>query len=975
MKIDNNNNNNNNNNNLMREKVEDDVKIKFIQELIPYDINSNGYGDKRFDIDNQNRIKSTFVRHKSYTTSSSTNNTITTNNNDDNVINEINSDNSKKENNNCCENKITHQVDINNNEDFIEQNKDNSDDLNDNKENKNIQKKIADDHNKNKDEKIISNTVVIKMNKKNKKKSEIRENACINSNTEDIMENHLVEKENNRENEQQEEEDTEEKSKSNSLKNKNSDDDTDVDKKFQQNYHRKDRKMLRQNNLSDISSISISKSIDNSIEKKDNYRADSTTSTEIIIEEDYYNEYINISYFDWSNENSLEFIKYCKNISLKLIESYNDYNIPFNDNKVEDRWAIFSYPSLDINNLKDHNINNKINILNIVDSKNLELESSIHGLIRYIIDQKDKIDSGLILKNYFNKYPNTLLKDYSNYQYFAIFYSQKPIDLEFINNLSFHPLSAQTNYSNEPEIYSTKNKYNDLFIENGNSPSITSSDDNNGHIIFIHWNDDNNSFNNSNIIINGMDIAIQYMDFDFFIYDWNINLNCFTMNNNVDDNKNDKNIINENSIKNLDVEYNKPQLIMTPSISYWNDDNEEIFEENSVNENIEYLKTKELLGLEDMAFDEEDDNYYSDYDKNKEKDENKNIEIRKENLLIKSSRTNELCLTSLQNSRICILNYESDGDNSVYFSEHPSKSRIREIKKKKKEDQSKIRKANNKFNTLKIDKLYSLDINNLNLIPQALPKRKKIYLKRYINKIKSTEKQRNINLNFHCSVKKLFNHIYRIKLKGNYNLYHKRRKNRINRIKISRKWRIKHSINNRNQFKYNYNIQINPSFYRIQNYNTNSLNKKLRNVGSRGNKNRLVNPFISCYSYSVFRNSNFYNINYNNRTNIANTFHINNINGDNNVISSIPSKNYFPSNLQISNNCINQINVPSNNYINQTVIPNNQQIMLPPIINIVNSKINNSNINNNNNNNNTVFQLKSREQGIPNDTLPPIQRY
>jgi len=168
------------------------------------------------------------------------------------------------------------------------------------------------------------------MNKKNKKKSEIRENACINSNTEDIMENHLVEKENNRENEQQEEEDTEEseevinffnnlndpekrksiknfvisfdsddstdenndgsdnenkiyqESKSNSLKNKNSDDDTDVDKKFQQNYHRKDRKMLRQNNLSDISSISISKSIDNSIEKKDNYRADSTTSTGII---------------------------------------------------------------------------------------------------------------------------------------------------------------------------------------------------------------------------------------------------------------------------------------------------------------------------------------------------------------------------------------------------------------------------------------------------------------------------------------------------------------------------------------------------------------------------------------------------------------------------------------------------------------------------------------------------------------------
>ena len=57
----------------------------------------------------------------------------------------------------------------------------------------------------------------------------------------------------------------------------------------------------------------------------------------IITDEDYYNEFSNITYFDWSNEEVLKFIRYCKNTTPKLVQSYNDYTIPLN-NQVEDRW-------------------------------------------------------------------------------------------------------------------------------------------------------------------------------------------------------------------------------------------------------------------------------------------------------------------------------------------------------------------------------------------------------------------------------------------------------------------------------------------------------------------------------------------------------------------------------------------------------------------------------------------------------------
>jgi len=44
-----------------------------------------------------------------------------------------------------------------------------------------------------------------------------------------------------------------------------------------------------------------------------------------------------MSYFDWLNEDVLDFVQCCKNKTPQLIQSYNNYNIPIN-NETNNRW-------------------------------------------------------------------------------------------------------------------------------------------------------------------------------------------------------------------------------------------------------------------------------------------------------------------------------------------------------------------------------------------------------------------------------------------------------------------------------------------------------------------------------------------------------------------------------------------------------------------------------------------------------------
>eukprot|EP00833_Pecoramyces_ruminatium_P012906 jgi/Orpsp1_1/1186938/evm.model.d7180000054246.1 len=83
-----------------------------------------------------------------------------------------------------------------------------------------------------------------------------------------------------------------------------------------------------------------------------------------------------------------------------------------------------------------------------------------------------------------------------------------------------------------------------------------------------------------------------------------------------------------------------------------------------------------------------------------------------EDLLIKSSKENELSMCSSQCSRIYILNYESDeGCDSVYISDQPSKSQVKEIKSDE-EDQFYIEKINKKNDILKVDQIYTLETDH-----------------------------------------------------------------------------------------------------------------------------------------------------------------------------------------------------------------------------------------------------------------------
>jgi len=244
--------------------------------------------------------------------------------------------------------------------------------------------------------------------------------------------------------------------------------------------------------------------------------------------------------------------------------------------------------------MENENKVNKINILNIVDSNRSSVDNSINGLIKYLVEQKDNIHSNLILKNYLEKKESSIL-DKSTFQYFAIYYSQKPISNLLDKNIFLHTTSSQTNYSHESENYSLKSKYIDSSLKN--NENIPNDDNNHSYISFIQWNHENNDYKCPYVNINAMDVSIQFMDSDFYIYDWNINLDCFNNSNSstIDFIKdyNDKLLGDINN-----SEYDEPELFMRPSIAYWNELNEEIFEENKIDENIEYIESKMLLGLD-----------------------------------------------------------------------------------------------------------------------------------------------------------------------------------------------------------------------------------------------------------------------------------------------------------------------------------------------------------------------------------------
>ncbi|OUM61657.1 hypothetical protein PIROE2DRAFT_62372 [Piromyces sp. E2] len=329
-------------------------------------------------------------------------------------------------------------------------------------------------------------------------------------------------------------------------------------------------------------------------------------------DEDYYTDFLRISYFDWFDEDVFNFVQYCKNKTPQLIQSYNNYNIPLND-KTNNRWAIFCYPSILKEDIENKNEINKINIINIIDSNRSSVDNSINGLVKYLVEQKDNIHSNLLLKNYLEKNENessSILNDYLSFQYFAIYYSQKPINNHLDKNIFLQSSSTQTNYSHESENYSLKSKFiNSSLKKNEIIPGDGDDDDNNdyNYITFIQWNQEkDNNINNSYIHINVMDISIQFMDFDLWIYEWNINLDGFNNSNSstLPFLKDSFNQI-EKSLYSISIsEYDEPELFMKPSITFQNGSNEEIFEENECNENSEYLESKMLLGLDVDSDDE-----------------------------------------------------------------------------------------------------------------------------------------------------------------------------------------------------------------------------------------------------------------------------------------------------------------------------------------------------------------------------------
>jgi len=99
--------------------------------------------------------------------------------------------------------------------------------------------------------------------------------------------------------------------------------------------------------------------------------------------------------------------------------------------------------------------------------------------------------------------------------------------------------------------------------------------------------------------------------------------------------------------------------------------------------------------------------------------------------LIKSSKLkNDPNLSSSQDSHVYILNYESDGsNNNIYLPERPSRSIAKESRSSNDKNQNDPLKENiNKANLLKMDKIYSIEIEesegeNNSFISTKMPKR------------------------------------------------------------------------------------------------------------------------------------------------------------------------------------------------------------------------------------------------------------
>ncbi|ORX52943.1 hypothetical protein BCR36DRAFT_403702 [Piromyces finnis] len=377
-------------------------------------------------------------------------------------------------------------------------------------------------------------------------------------------------------------------------------------------------------------------------------------------DENYYSDYLSISYFDWLNKDVYDFIQHCKNRTPQLIQSYNEYNIPLN-NKNNNRWALFCYPAILKDDIGSKSEDNKINIYNIVDSNQLSIDNSINGLLKYLIEQENNIKSHILLKNYLEKNTSSLvIDDYSSFQYFAIYYSQKPINSDLDQNIFLKTSSTQTNYSHESENCSLKKSFINSSLKNYESiPNDINTTADNNYVTFIQWNNEFNNYKNQYITANVMDITIQFMDFNFFIYEWNVNLNYFK---NKDSSKisfleSTSNHVENSLVDSGSFDCSEPQLFLKPSMSYWNDLNEEIFEENEIDENIEYLESKILLGLDT----DPDNEIKMDIDNNNNKNKIQSDDLRNHNLYDNENVTTK-CKINCSSSEY----HNEDNNDDIY---------------------------------------------------------------------------------------------------------------------------------------------------------------------------------------------------------------------------------------------------------------------------------------------------------------------
>ncbi len=123
---------------------------------------------------------------------------------------------------------------------------------------------------------------------------------------------------------------------------------------------------------------------------------------------------------------------------------------------------------------------------------------------------------------------------------------------------------------------------------------------------------------------------------------------------------------------------------------------------------------------------------------------------------------NDPSLSSSQDVHVYILNYESDDSNVVYFPERPSRSFAKDSRSSNSKD-SNILKENNKTDLLKIDKIYSLEIDDDNsFISIEKPKRWKRLFKKPIDHYHEEGKKKKTNiLHSKLLLRKYFKYVFR----------------------------------------------------------------------------------------------------------------------------------------------------------------------------------------------------------------------